>query len=183
MCLVTEIPQAVSTSWLEISWESSYECECWGNKAVLRRHFCLYWGLRADGAWETDSVVMETELILREDVCVLIGGFMECFEQEGAAVCVIGWVTWEAAGLGSYGNLNLLDWILVVLMFKRHLRDRHMHKQMIEFRSGRTNLRVCLSVKSEKGIKESYYICTHRANIQNHTFTQTDKEPPISTRH
>ncbi len=129
---------------------------------VLRKQSCaedtFLFTLRADGAWETDSVVMETELILR-DVCVLMGGFMGCF-----AVCV----TWEIAGfglLGSYGNLNLPDWLLVVLMFKRHLRDRHMHKHMIEFRSGRTNLRVCLAVKLEKGIKESYFIWTNRENI------------------
>lgn len=154
MCSVTKMPQATFTSWLGISWESS--CECWGNRVMLGRQFCLYWGLRADGAWETDSVVMETELILREDVCGLIGGFMECFGQEGATVCVI----WEAACLGRYGNQNLADWLLVELMFKRHLRDRHMHTHMIEFRAGWLNLRVSLAMKPEKGIKKSYYTYT-----------------------
>lgn len=82
--------------------------------------------------------------------------FMECFGQEGVAVCVI----WEAAGLCRYGNQNLPDWLLVVLMFKRHLGDRHMHTHMIKFRSEWPNLRVSLAMKSEMGIKESYYTYT-----------------------
>lgn len=176
MCSVTKMPQAAFTSWLGISWESSCESECWGNRVMLRRQFCLYWGLRADGAWETDSVVMETELILREDVCGLIGGFIECFEQEGATVCVI----WEAACLGRYGNQKLADWLLVELMFKRHLRDRHMHTHMIEFRAGWPNLRVSLAMKPEKGIKKSYYTYTQSKHsnsymhspIKSHLFPQ-----------
>lgn len=175
MCSVTKMPQAAFTSWLGISWEISYKCECWGNRVMLRRQFCLYWGLRADGAWETDSVVMETELILREDVCGLIGGFMECFGQEGATVCMI----WEAACLGRYGNQNLADWLLVELMFKRHLRDRHIHTQMIEFRAGWPNLSVSETGEGHKEV----ILHIHTEQTLKLIRAQPDKEQPISTRH
>lgn len=42
--------------------------------------------LKSDGAWETDGVVMETELILGEDVCVLIGEFIGCLGKRGCCV-------------------------------------------------------------------------------------------------
>lgn len=94
---------------------------------------------------------------LRSDLWSVLG-------RRGVAVCVI----WEAARLCRYGNQNLPDWLLVVLMFKRHLGDRHMHTHMIEFRSEWPNLRVSLAMKSEMGIKESYYTYTQSKHSNMH---------------
>ncbi len=154
MCLVTEMPQAAFTSWLEISVSVEETKLCWGHISVYIEG---WWGMG-------DRVCCYGNWTHPERCLCSDRRIYGVFGAGGAAVCV----TSEAAGfglLGSYGNLNLPDWLLVVLMFKRHLTDRHMHKHMIEFRSGRTNLRVCLAVKLEKGIKESYLICTNRENI------------------